>query len=127
MDGPASLFPHGPARMTEEPLAQQLVALGRLLTEVETRLARAPVAPVGLEDLKQSVDTLRTSMWAILSVGHGVSAAARVERLKLRRAIEGLQVIQVELDSGGRVIRHPEHLELQQLARALADRIALLP
>ena len=113
--------------MIEEPLAQQLVALGRLLTEVEGRLARAPVAPIGLEDLKQSVDTLRTSMWAVLSVGPGVSAAARGERLKLRRALEGLRVVQADLESGRRVIRHPEHAELQQLARTLADQIAMLP
>jgi hypothetical protein len=113
--------------MTQEPLAQQLVALGRLLAEVETRLSRAPVAPIGLEDLKQSVDTLRTSMWAVLSVGHGVSAAARVERLKLRRALAGLRVIQAEIESGGKIVRHPEHAELQELARTLADQIDKIP
>ena len=110
--------------MAEESLVQQLTSLGSLLTEVDTRLAKAPVAPVGLEDLKQSVDNLRTSMWAILSVGHGVTAPTRVERLKLRRAVDGLMVILADLEDGDRPTRHPEHTELEQVARAVADRIA---
>jgi hypothetical protein len=70
-------------RMTQdEPLAQQLTALGALLNEVEARLARAPAAPAGLEDLKNSVDSLRTSMWAVLAAGYGAIAPLRVERLK---------------------------------------------
>jgi hypothetical protein len=110
--------------MTEEPLARQLSALGSLLAEVDARLAQAPVAPVGLEDLKQSVDALRTSMWAILSAGHGLTAPARVQRLKLRRAIDGLRAIQADLEGDKRVARHPEHAELEVAARTVADRIA---
>ena len=71
--------------MTDEPLVQQLVALRGLLNEVDTRLTRAPAAPEGLEELKRSVDTLRTNMWAILSAGHGTSAQVRVERLRFGR------------------------------------------
>jgi hypothetical protein len=113
--------------MGVEPLPQQLTALSRLLAEVDTRLARAPVAPIGLEDLKQSVDTLRTSMWAILSAGHGASAPGRVERLKLRRAIDSLQAIHAQLAAGGPLRRYPEHAELEQVARALADQLAPRP
>jgi hypothetical protein len=113
--------------VSDEPLTQQLTALGRLLTEVEARLARAPVAPVGLEELKQSVDTMRTSMWAILSAGYGVTAPVRVERLKLRRAIEGIRAIQRDLETRERVLRYPEHTELQQLSQKLADQLAELP
>jgi hypothetical protein len=104
----------------EEPLPQQLTALGALLNEVEARLARAPVAPAGLEDLKNSVDSLRTSMWAILAAGYGATAPMRVERLKLRRAIESLRGLQAGLKKPA---RHPEHAELQSLARAVADQI----
>ena len=76
--------------MADEPLTQQLVTLRSLLDDVHARLARAPATPAGLEDLKRSVDTLRTNMWAILSAGQA-SASVRVERLKLRRAVEGLR------------------------------------
>jgi hypothetical protein len=113
--------------MAEEALAQQLTALASLLAEVDSRLAKAPAAPAGLEHLKASVDQLRTSMWAILSAGYGVSAPARVERLKLRRAIEGLRSIQTDLASRPRATRHPEHAELAVVARALADKIESLP
>jgi hypothetical protein len=109
--------------MTDEPLVQQLVTLRSLLDEVDERLTRAPVAPAGLEDLKGSVDTLRTNMWAILSVGHGTFAQVRVERLKLRRAIEGLQAVRASLTAEWAGALHPEHIELQSIARELAAHI----
>jgi hypothetical protein len=112
--------------MADEPLAQQLAALRNLLNEVDTRLARAPVAPPGLEDLKRSVDTLRTNMWAILSAGHGATATVRVERLKLRRAIDGIQAVSASLASQESTTLHPEHVELQLLARQLAEQIGKL-
>ncbi len=108
---------------SEEPLVQQLTALGALLAEVDARLSRAPAAPVGLEHLKQSVDNVRTSMWAILSAGYGVTAPSRVERLKLRRAIEALRAIQTELAGRSERARFPEHLELGKLARELASQL----
>ena len=109
--------------MADEPLVQQLLTLRSLLDEVDARLTRAPVAPAGLEDLKGSVDTLRTNMWAILSAGHGTMAQVRVERLKLRRAIEGLQAVRDSLTPGWAGALHPEHFELQLLARELAEHI----
>ena len=109
--------------MAVEPLVQQLVTLRSLLEEVDARLTRAPAAPEGLEDLKRSVDTLRTSMWAILSAGHGALAPVRVERLKLRRAIEGIQAVHASLTSREAGTLYPEHLELMRVARELAERI----
>ena len=109
--------------MTSEPLARQLSTLRDLLNDVDSRLSRVPVAPPGLEELKRSVDTLRTNMWAILSAGHGVQAPVRVERLKLRREIEGLRAISAAIASNAQRTLHPEHVELQLLARQLADQL----
>jgi hypothetical protein len=106
--------------MTTEPLARQLSTLRDLLNDVDSRLSRVPVAPPGLEDLKRSVDTLRTNMWAILSAGHGAKAPVRVEGPKLRRAIEGLRAISAAIASHG---QRTLHLERQLLARQLADQI----
>ena len=47
--------------MADETLAQQLSTLRSLLDDVDARLTRAPALPAGLEDLKRSVDTLRTN------------------------------------------------------------------
>ena len=101
--------PHDPvgAAVADESLPQQLTALGRLLADVDSRLAKAPVAPAGLEHLQQSVDGLRTSMWAILSAGHGVTAPTKVERLRLRRAIEGLRAIAQDLAQRPEAARAP--------------------
>jgi hypothetical protein len=112
--------------MADETLAQQLVTLRKLLDDVDERLARAPMAPVGLEDLKGSVDTLRTNMWAILSAGQGATAPVRVERLKLRRAIQGIKAVREGLTESGAGTLHPEHIELQLVARELADQIGKL-
>lgn len=109
--------------MADEPLPQQLVALGQLLAEVDSRLAKAPVAPAGLEHLQQSVDNLRTSMWAIMRVGHGYVAASRIERLKLRRAIDGLRAILQDLATRPGGALQPEHRELAAVARELAARV----
>ncbi len=112
--------------MAEEPLAQQLATLRSLLDEVDSRLARAPATPPGLEELKRSVDTMRTNMWAILSAGKGPLAPIRVERLKLRRAIDGIQSVRESLGSHGNGTLHPEHIELQLVARELAEQIGKL-
>lgn len=112
--------------MADEPLAQQLVKLRSLLDDVDARLARAPVAPAGLEDLKRSVDTLRTNVWAVLSAGHGATAKVRVERLKLRRAIDGIKAVRASLASPEGGTLHPEHIELQLIARELANDIGKL-
>lgn len=111
--------------MADEPLAQQLITLRKLLDDVDARLSRAPAAPAGLEDLKGSVDTLRTNMWAILSAGHGVSASVRVERLKLRRAIDGIKAVRASVTAPGATLL-PEHAELQLVARELASQIGKL-
>jgi len=111
--------------MSDEPLPQQLLKLRGLLDEVDTRLSRAPAVPAGLEELKRSVDTLRTNMWAILSAGHGASAPVRVERLKLRRALEGLKVIRASLAAPGTTLQ-PEHAELQMVAREISELIGRL-
>jgi hypothetical protein len=112
--------------MANEPLAQQLVMLRKLLDDVDARLTHAPAVPEGLEDLKRSVDTLRTNMWAVLSAGHGAQAGVRVERLKLRRAIEGIKAVRASLTSPAGGTLHPEHIELQLIARDLAVQIGKL-
>jgi len=112
--------------MADDSLAQQLTKLRSLLDDVDAQLTRAPVLPAGLEDLKGSVDTLRTNMWAILSAGQGAMAPIRVERLKLRRAIEGIRAIRAGINVAGGGTLHPEHTELQLIARELANDIGKL-
>jgi hypothetical protein len=110
--------------MADESLAQQVSTLRSLLDDVDARLTRAPALPAGLQDLKRSVDTLRTNIWAILSAGQGAMALIRVERLKLRRAVEGIRAVRASLTEGGKL--HPEHIELQLIARELIDQIGKL-
>ena len=52
-------------------------------------------------------------------------AKVRVERLKLRRAIDGIKAVRAGLTADGGGL-HPEHAELQLLARELANDIGKL-
>lgn len=112
--------------MTDEPLAQQLTTLRGLLDEVDTRLARAPVAPAGLEDLKRSVDALRTNIWAVMSAGYGARAEERVRRFRLRRAIDTLRGVSDELAATPGTPLLQEHVELQLVAKKVVEQIGAL-
>lgn len=109
--------------MSDESLVQQLTSLAALLAEVDSRLAKSPVAPAGLEHLKQTVDNLRTSMWAVLQAGSGITAPVRVERLKIRRSIEGLRALEAELASRPTGAILPDYQELATTASRLAATI----
>ena len=111
--------------MANEPLPQQLLVLRGLLDDVDARLTRAPAVPAGLEDLKRSVDTLRTNMWAILSAGQA-SASVRVERLKLRRAVEDLRAVRASLTSPGAGTLHPRTYRAPAHCPELASEIGKL-
>lgn len=114
--------------MTDETLALQLVALKSLLAEVEQRLGRAPIAPTGLEDLKSSVDTLRTSIWAIMSAGKGARSESLVERFRVHRAVEMLEGIRADMVSGRMPLIRPEFDRLGEVIEGLQRELKrLLP
>ncbi len=109
--------------MTEESLPQQLIGLQRLLTEVDARLMKAPVTPVGLDDLKASVDSLRTNIWAIMSAGKGTMSPTTVHRFKLRRSADMLRDLVEEFDQHPNDERFPEHTALADVAQGLVTRL----
>ncbi len=112
--------------MTDDALAQQVAALRSMLASIDSHLARAAMAPEGLEDIKGAIDNLRTNVWGILSAGRSTNYKAFVERFRLRRAIDILRTILTEIESGEAATLHPEHAELQMLAQHLAELVGLL-
>ncbi|HXI19522.1 MAG TPA: hypothetical protein VNH46_00470, partial [Gemmatimonadales bacterium] len=94
------------------------------LNTVDAQLAKSGGAPEGLEDLKVAVDSLRTSVWAVLSASRTSNYDAFISRFRLRRGIDTLRSIMAGLEGGGQV--HPEHSELQILMQQLHEKIGRL-
>ena len=112
--------------MADENLSQQIETLRGMLTSIDGRLTKAGSAPEGLEDLKRAVDSLRTSVWAILSASRSSNYHVQLERFRLRRAIDGARSIMAEMDNGTLKGYHPEHDELQIVYQQMVERIGHL-
>ena len=112
--------------MADEPLTQQVVALRNMLNTLDSRLAKTSTPPGGLEDLKRAVDSLRTSVWAILSASGSANYSASMERFRLRRLIDFTRSILAELEANAAASLHPEHGELQIISQQLVERIGRL-
>jgi hypothetical protein len=97
-----------------------------MLSTIDGQLARSGTPPEGLEDLKKAVDSLRTSVWAILSAGRSANYKSLVERFRLRRALDTNRGIVADIDAGITTTLLPEHTELQILAQQLFERIGHL-
>jgi sulfite reductase alpha subunit-like flavoprotein len=112
--------------MTEMPLSQRVSTIRTMLDQLDAQLSEAKAPPEGLEDLKHTVDTLRTSVWAVLSASKSTNYHALVERFRLRRAIDLIRNMLADMESGKTNALQPEHVELQILSQQLIERIGRL-
>lgn len=112
--------------MTDTNLTKEIATLRGQLTTIDAQLVRNASAPEGLEDLKRAVDSLRTSVWAVLSASRTDNYQEFIARFRLRRGLDALKGILAECETeGGRVV-HPEHSELQITMDQLNERIGRL-
>ncbi len=112
--------------MTDNTLVKQIEDLRRQLTTVDAQLAKSGSNAEGLEDLKGAVDSLRTSVWAVLSASRSNNYPGFITRFRLRRGIDTIKTIIADLDSEAGKILHPEHSELQILMQQVNERIGRL-
>lgn len=112
--------------MTQENLAQQIAQLRAQLTAVDGQLAKSGGSVDGLEDLKEAVDNLRTSVWAVLSASRSANYPGFIARFRARRGIDILKAIAHDIETEGKLALHPEHVEMQVLMKQLNDRIGHL-
>jgi hypothetical protein len=112
--------------MADASLSQQVTAIRTMLDGLDAQLAQAQAPPEGLEDLKRTVDNLRTNVWAILSASKSANYQTLIERFKLRRAIDITRNVLTEIESGKSTGLQPEHIELQILSQQLIERIGRL-
>jgi hypothetical protein len=109
--------------MSDSVLASQIAQLRSQLTSVDTQLAKSSGAPEGLEDLKDAVDNLRTSVWAVLSASRTSNYPGFITRFRLRRCIDILRAVLTDLDTEAGNALHSEHSEMQILLQQISERI----
>lgn len=112
--------------MDNQPLNAEITRLRTQLTTIDQQLLKSANAPEGLEDLKRAVDSLRTSVWAVLSASRSSNYPGFITRFRLRRGIDTIKTIIADLDSEAGKILHPEHSELQILMQQVNERIGRL-
>jgi hypothetical protein len=112
--------------MADPRLSQQVATIRNMLDNLDAQLSKASAPPEGLEDLKSTVDNLRTNVWAILSASKSTNYQSLVERFRLRRAIEVTRGLVSDIETGKTTALQPEHVELQILTQQLVERIGRL-
>jgi hypothetical protein len=112
--------------MTDQGLSGEIDQLRGQLAKVEAQLAKSAGAPEGLEDLKAAVDSLRISVWAVLSASRSSNYPGFIARFRLRRGIEILRSILADLETEAGRAPQPEHSELQILMQQLNEKVGRL-
>ncbi len=110
--------------MAQDDLARRVRDLKDALSSIETELKQGTQRPAGLEDLKAAVDSVRLSLWAILSSSQAEDYDAFIGAFRLRRATEIGRRLLGELENGSVKKSGPEFEEFKGTVEELASAIA---
>jgi len=94
----------------------RLTAIGNLqiaVTAFERQLgALEDVPTAGLEDVKTALDDLRLRIWTVLMAQNSENSQEYLDRFRLRRAAENLQLLAFDVDAGRLKVTEKEASEL---------------
>ena len=98
------------------PQTDRLTAIGNLqiaVTAFERQLGALEEVPAaGLEEVKTAVDDLRLRIWTVLMAQNSENAQQYLDRFRLRRAAENLQLLAFDVDAGRLKVTQKEAEEL---------------
>ena len=97
--------------MTAQEVGQRIASLKGDLEEIEGQLAKADASDENLKDLKSAVDSIRLSVWAVLTAAQADDQAAAQEviaRFRVRRATELGRNVLVDLQNNAISADAPE-------------------
>jgi len=104
------------------PQIDRLTAIGNLqiaVTAFERQLGALEEVPTaGLEEVKTALDDLRLRIWTVLMAQHSTNSQEYLDRFRLRRAAENLQLLAFDVDAG-KVKVTPK--EADELVRAIVE------
>jgi hypothetical protein len=106
-------------------------ALGNLqvaVTAFERQLgALEDVPSAGLEEIKGAVDDVRLRIWTVLMAENAKDSRGFLERFRLRRAAEILQLIAADVDAGTLHLGHREATDLARAVEEIEKRLKKVP
>ena len=109
------------------PQADRLTAIGNLqiaVTAFERQLgALEDVPTAGLEEVKTALDDLRLRIWTVLMAQNSANSQEYLDRFRLRRAAENLQLLAFDVDSGRLKVTEKEANELMEAIEELEKRL----
>lgn len=111
--------------------SDRLTAIGNLqiaVTAFERQLGALEQVPSdGLEEIKAAVDDVRLRIWTVLMAQNVKDSREFLERFRLRRAAEMLQLLAFDVDAGQVRLTHREATDLAQAIEELEKRLVKVP
>ena len=105
----------------------RLTAIGNLqiaVTAFERQLGALEEVPSeGLEEIKGAVDDVRLRIWTVLMAQNAKDSRAFLERFRLRRAAELLQLLAYDVDAGQVRLSHREATDLARAIEEMEQRL----
>jgi len=109
------------------PPPDRLTAIGNLqiaVTAFERQLGALEEVPAaGLEEVKTAVDDLRLRIWTVLMAQNAKDSRAYLDRFRLRRAAENIQLLAFDVDAGKLHVTEKEAGELLAALEELERRL----
>lgn len=109
------------------PSSDRLTAIGNLqlaVTAFERQLGALEEVPSdGLEEIKGAVDDVRLRIWTVLMAQNVKDSRAFLERFRLRRAAEMLQLLAFDVDAGQVRLTHREATDLTRAIEEIEKRL----
>ena len=105
----------------------RLTAIGNLqiaVTAFERQLGALEEVPTtGLEEVKSALDELRLRVWTVLMAQNSENSQEYLDRFRLRRAAENLQLLAFDVDAGRLNVTQKEADELLGAIEELEKRL----
>ncbi len=109
------------------PQTDRLTAIGNLqiaVTAFERQLGALEEVPTpGLEEVKTALDDLRLRIWTVLMAQNSENSQEYLDRFRLRRAAENLQLLAFDVDAGRLQVTQKEADELITAIEELQKRL----
>ena len=109
------------------PQTDRLTAIGNLqiaVTAFERQLGALEEVPAaGLEEVKTALDDLRLRIWTVLMAQNSDNSQEYLDRFRLRRAAENLQLLAFDVDAGRLKVTQKEAGELLTAIEELEKRL----
>ncbi len=112
--------------MENEKTESRTIKLKEELERIEGQLTGGEIPAEGLEDFRRAVDSLRMTVWAVLTASESDQYDITITRFRLNRAVESCQQIVGDINSGSIAADSPELRRFHDTIRDTLKRVESL-